>query len=129
MEPKLKVIVDTDILIKAYRGNETKIRNLNSLQNKYCISVVTAAELIAGAKSIKRLASMDKMLKVYPILYIDEIVSRKTLQFYRKYIIKHELRLPDCFIAATAIQYKLKLYTDNINDYSFIKGISFYKEH
>lgn len=42
MEKGLKVIVDTDILIKAYRGDEVKIKNLHSLKGLYGISVVTA---------------------------------------------------------------------------------------
>ena len=42
MEAGLKVLVDTDVLIKAYRGSSSKIQNLNSLKEKYCISVITA---------------------------------------------------------------------------------------
>ena len=65
MEKILKVIVDTDILIKAYRDDDIKIRNLKLLQNNYCISVISAMELIAGSKNLKQFGSFNKILKVY----------------------------------------------------------------
>ncbi len=94
MEAELKVLVDTDVLIKAYRGSSSKIQNLNSLKGKYCISVITALELVAGAKSIKQLASLNKILKVYAIFQINEDISAKAFQLYRKYILKHNLKIP-----------------------------------
>jgi len=124
----VKVIVDTDVLIKAYRGNEDKIRNLGLLKDYYCISVITAMELISGAKNIKQLASLNKVLKVYDVLNIDERISKKALQLYKTYILKHSLGLSDCFIASTALHYNLQLYTDNKKDYAFIEGVEFYKE-
>ena len=71
MAEKLRVIVDTDVLIKAYRGDADKIRNLSILKGEYSISVITAIELIAGARNIRQLASLRKVLKVYPIIHIN----------------------------------------------------------
>jgi predicted nucleic acid-binding protein len=84
MEKGLKVIVDTDILIKAYCGDNQKILNLHSLKSSYGVSVVTAIELIAGAKNIKQLSSLNKVLKVYPIFYISEVISKESFQLYKK---------------------------------------------
>lgn len=128
MEERLKVIVDTDILIKAYRGDDIKIHNLHLLKSLYGISVVTAIELIAGAKNVKQLSSLNKVLKVYPIFYITETISKQSFQLYRKYILKHSLGLSDCFIASTALYYNFLVYTDNKKHYDFIEGIKFYKE-
>lgn len=128
MEKNLKVIVDTDILIKAYRGDNTKINNLKLLSGRYCISVITAIELIAGAKSIRQLSSMNKVLKIYSILHVNEIISAKTFQLYKEYTLKNILGLSDCFIAATALQSGLKLYTDNKKDYKFFERLEFYNE-
>lgn len=128
MAETLKVIVDTDILIKAYRGNETRIENLRMLKGIYGISVITAIELIAGANNIKQLSSFNKLLKVYPILYINELISKQSFQLYRKYILKHQLGLSDCFIASTALHNNLLVYSDNKKHYDFIEGLKFYKE-
>jgi predicted nucleic acid-binding protein len=128
MEKGLKVIVDTDVLIKAYRGDNIKIKNLHSLKGFYGISVVTAIELIAGAQNIKQLSSLNKVLKVYPVLDISELISKNTFQLYKKYVLKSSFGLSDCFIATTAVHYNLELYTDNKKHYNFIEGLKFYKE-
>lgn len=128
MEKILKVIVDTDILIKAYRGDTIKINNLNLLKGSYCISIISAIELIAGAKNIKQLSSLNKLLKAYPVTQIDENISKQTFHFYRIYILKFSLNIADCFIAATALKYKFQLYIDNKKHFDFIKEIKFYKE-
>jgi len=128
MAQGLKVIVDTDVLIKAYRGDDVKIKNLQSLKGFYGISVVTAIELIAGAKNIKQLSSFNKVLKVYPILNISELISKDAFQLYKKYVLKSSFGLSDCFIAATVLHHNLLLYTDNTKHYNFIEGLEFCKE-
>ncbi|HVX50737.1 MAG TPA: hypothetical protein VHB48_11305 [Chitinophagaceae bacterium] len=93
MEKKIKFIVDTDILIKAYRGDKVKIKNLGLLKDVYSISIITAIELIAGAKNIKQLSSLNKALKAYSIVPVNEMISQQSLHLYKKYIIKHTIGL------------------------------------
>jgi len=128
MEKILKVIVDTDILIKAYRDDVIKSENLKLLKNSYCISVISAMELIAGSKNLKQFTSFNKVLKVYSILHIDESISYRAFQLYKNYLLSHKPGLPDSFIAASALENDLLLYTDNKKHFNFIKGIKFYKE-
>ena len=128
MEKILKVIVDTDILIKAYRDDDIKIRNLKLLQNNYCISVISAMELIAGSKNLKQFASFNKILKVYSVLHINESISRIAFHLYKNYMLLHKPGLPDSFIAASALENNLLLYTANRKHFDFIEGIKFYKE-
>ena len=56
------VLVDTDILIKAYGGDKIKQINLKYLKEKYCISVITACELLNGAKNIHQRGEFNKAL-------------------------------------------------------------------
>ena len=128
MEKILKVIVDTDILIKAYRGDVVKIKNLKLLKNIYCISVISAMELIAGSNNLKQLSSFNRLLKVYPILQLNERASNRAFQLYKNYILVHKTGLPDSFIDATALEFNLLICTDNKKHYDFIEGIKFYKE-
>ena len=128
MEKILRVIVDTDILIKAYRDNDIKIRNLKLLKNSYCISVISALELIAGSKNLKQFTSFNKALKAYSILHINEDISHRAFQLYKNYILLRKPGLPDSFIAASALENNLLLYTDNKKHFDFIEGIKFYKE-
>ncbi len=128
MEEYLKVIVDTDILIKAYRGDPIKIKNLKLLKKSYCISVISAIELIAGSKNIKQYSELNKVLKVYSILHLDEEISKRALLVYKKFILSHHIKLFDCLIAASSLEKNILIYTDNKKDFNFIDGVKFYKE-
>ena len=122
------ILVDTDILIKAYRSDKTKQINLRYLKNKYCISVVTACELLNGAKNIHQRAEFNKALRYYHIALIDETISETAFSLYKKYSFGNKIQISDAFIAATALEHDLFLYTDNKKDFNFIEGIKFYKE-
>ena len=122
------VLVDTDILIKSFRGNKTKQSNLKYLKDNYCISIITACELINGAKNIKQRGEFMKVLRSYQLALIDEKISESAFSLYKKYSLKNDMKISDSFIAATAIFNQLFLYTDNKKHFNFIEGIKFYKE-
>lgn len=122
------VLVDTDILIKSFRGDKIKQENLKFLRDKYAISVITACELINGAKNIKQRGEFMKVLRFYNLALIEEKISEQAFSLYKKYSLNQDMKISDSFIAATAIVNSLFLYTDNKKDFNFIDGIKFYKE-
>ena len=122
------VLVDTDILIKAYRGDKKKEVNLKKLEGKYQISVINACELINGAKKVKQRREFIKVLQHYFVALINDKISQQAFSLYKKYSFKNDLKISDSFIAATAISNDLFLYTDNKKDFEFIDEIKFYKE-
>lgn len=122
------VLVDTDILIKSFRGDKTKQLNLKYLKDKYCISVITACELINGAKNIKQCGEFMKVLRYYKLALVYAKISEQAFSLYKKYSLNNDMKISDSFIAATAIIHDLFLYTDNKKDFNFIEGIKFYKE-
>lgn len=122
------VLVDTDILIKAFRGEKIKQENLKYLNDKYCISVITACELINGAKNNNQHVEFIKLLRTYKISFIDEKISEQAFSLFKRYSSNNDMKISDSFIAATAITHDLLLFTDNKKDFNFIEGIKFYKE-
>jgi predicted nucleic acid-binding protein len=82
------VLVDTDILIKDYRGDKIKEANLKYLKGRYCVSIITACELLNGAKNIKQRAEFLKVLRYYQIALVDEKISEKAFSLYKKYSFK-----------------------------------------
>ena len=122
------VLVDTDILIKAFRGDKIKQTNLKYLKDKYCISVITACELLNGAKNINQRQEFNKALGYYIIALIDEETSEMAFSLFKKYSFSNEMKISDSFIAATALSNDLLVYTDNKKDFDFIETIKFYKE-
>ncbi len=66
-----KILVDTDILIKSYRGESGKYEQLQGIQHRIAVAVVTAIELLMGAQNAKQLISIRKELKTYFIVHFD----------------------------------------------------------
>ena len=123
-----KILVDTDIIIKSFRGNSNIYKELISIKDKFAISVITALELLNVANNIKQLASTKKELKAYTIIHFDNKISELSLQLLSKYSINKKPQIPDLLIASTALHNNLSLYTDNKKHYDFIEGLQFYKE-
>ena len=78
-----KILVDTDIIIKSYRGDSHTYKQLLAISKKFAVSVVTAFELLNGANNIKQLASTKKELKAYTILHFDTEISILALQLFQ----------------------------------------------
>ncbi|MEP7230039.1 MAG: PIN domain-containing protein [Ginsengibacter sp.] len=122
------ILADTDILIKAYRGDKFKQKNLKLLKDKYCISVITACELLNGSKNKYQRNEFNKALRYYYIVFVDEKTSEIAFKLFKKYSFNSKMRISDSLIAATAIRNDLSIYTDNKNHFNFIDGIKFYNE-
>lgn len=122
------VLCDSNILIDVYRGNETVIKDVSSLgKERFVISSVTAAEVVFGARNKTELQKIKKDLANIQVLEINEDISFLFVKLVADYTLSHKLAIPDAIIAATALWYKLPLFTHNQKDFRFIAGIKFYK--
>ncbi len=65
MAKNTRIIVDTDIIIKIFRGDKEKREILQPIQDQLGVSVITAMELMNGATSKKREFEILKTIKAY----------------------------------------------------------------
>ena len=121
------ILVDTDILIKVFRGNVLLKKQIDKIHGKFGISVITVFELYEGANSQRKIQELNKQLKVYQIFYLNEEISLRAIQLYKLYKSKKNLYVADTLIAATAIENNLELFTENKKDYDFINELKFYQ--
>ena len=123
------VLCDTDIIIEFYRNNPDIISELKNIgQENIAVSTITAGELIYGALNKKELNQIKKDIKNLTVLYIDKKTCDIFLDIMGKYVLSHKLALPDGFIAASALENDVKLYTLNLKDYRFIEELKLYKK-
>ncbi len=127
MGQKPQILVDTDILIKIFRGNTFHKKTLDNEENNLAISSVTFLELLFGSKTKRRVIDLKKQVRAYQLIHISEAISLKAIDIVSKYTTETSIKTADALIAATAIINNLKLYTDNVSDFTFIKGLRFYK--
>lgn len=127
MGQKPQILIDTDILIKVFRGNGFHKSILDKEVNNLAISSVTYIELLSGLKTRSRIIELNKQMRAYHLIHISETISIKSLEIVVKYTSSNSIRIADSLIAATAIVNNLRLFTDNKKDYDFIKGLRFYQ--
>lgn len=120
------VLVDTDILIKEFRGNKVIKEHLDHLIGRIAVSIITVIELFNGIRSKKQHDDLIKQFKSYHVIHIDSEISREALYLIKSYSVSNIIKPPDCFIAATSIKENIPLYTDNKKHFQFIKKITFY---
>ncbi|MCW3114991.1 MAG: type toxin-antitoxin system VapC family toxin [Segetibacter sp.] len=127
MAKDTRIIVDTDILIKIFRGDREKRETLESIQDHLAISVITAMELMKGATSKKREFEVLKTVKAYFLYDLSAKIGTKAFSIIKKYHLHNSASIADNLIAATAIVNNIPLYTDNLSDYSFITELELFK--
>lgn len=118
-----KIVLDTNILIEILKGNEAVTRKLESLETDFCISSITTMELYYGALNKAELFQLKKFISLFEVIELSENISSISTELIFEYAKSHNLAIPDSLIAATAINYNLKLYTLNLKDFRFIDGL------
>ena len=105
-------LVDSDILVDFFRRNEAATDYLDSLGD-WSVSIVTAMELVAGAKDKNEVRDIDLMIAAYRSISLSEDLGQLAYNLMKNYSKSHGLEPPDALIAATAIHEGLKLSTLN----------------
>ena len=119
------MIVDTDVLIWASRGNAKAVRVLD--QNRgFRISVVTYAEIIQGARDKTEVQKFQKALRLWgaTVLHMNESISQHAMFFVERYALTHSLHLADALVAATAMHYGEVLLTGNRKHYGVVPDLT-----
>jgi len=122
------LLVDTDILIDSARAQPDAIAFLKEHEDTYALSlsIVTEMELLVGCRSKVEQNRLDRSLKCFKIICLQEAMSGKATQLLRTFSLSHGLLIPDALIAATAMVLGVPLATKNRRDYRFIKELQLF---
>ena len=126
MGRRVVTLVDTDILIDAGRGVPEAIDCLKNIKanSTLTISIVTQMELMGGCRNKSELQKLDKFLKQFQIVKLNEAISEKSVELLRIYRLSHGLLIADSLIAATALTLNVAFISKNQRDYKFISGLN-----
>ncbi len=104
----MNYLLDTNAIIYLLKG---KTKSLPFTEDdKILISFITKIELLSyKTTSINEEANIQKLLRHYKILLIDDNLIDKTIAIRKN----HGLKLPDSIIVATAMQEKAILVTSD----------------
>src|SRR5689334_409949 len=107
-------LVDTDVVIWAFRGNPTADEALQKLSPFY-LSAVSYMELVQGIRNKAELRALRAALNAWEasIVYIDEQITTRAMFLMERHFLSHSLKMADALIAATAVSRGVALYTGN----------------
>ncbi len=77
-----------------------------------------------GCRNKSELRNLDKFIKQFQIIKLNEAISEKAVELLRLYRLSHGLLIADGLIAATALKLDLPFVSKNQNDYRFISGLN-----
>lgn len=118
-----RYLVDTDVMIDVSRGNARAASYLDSLDDA-AISIITAQELIVGARDKKDIVAIDSLVAAYAVVELDAAIGRLAYDLLKRYAKSDGLRTFDSLIAATAIAHGLALVTRNRKHFAMIEGLT-----
>ena len=119
------LLLDTDILIDAGRGNHNAVVLLNSLmaQNNVRLSAVTEMELVVGCRNKNELRELNRFPEQFTIIPVNPEISATSIKLLKAYRLSHGLLIADSIIAATALVSRRTLVSGNAKHFSMIKDL------
>lgn len=121
------VICDTNIFINFFKGHEPVKKELEKIGvENIAYSIITYSEIIYGTSKAK-LPGLKEFFKQLKELHIDEGTSKIFKAVTLSHSFDKHIKIPDAFIASSALRHNLPLYTENKKDFDFIEGLKLYK--
>jgi predicted nucleic acid-binding protein len=125
---KSLIIVDSCVLIKAFRNDALAKSDLKKIEGLTAYSVITQLELLTGANTKLKKEAVLQIFESYYGIPLNQQISKTAVKLMKKYISGQKIMsVPDCLIAATSIVTGFPLLTYNSKDFNFIEEIKFYK--
>jgi tRNA(fMet)-specific endonuclease VapC len=127
----MSCLIDTDVLSYYLKNNALVIRNFSnfvSARRKLpCISIITYYEILSGLQAINAKRQIDLFKKIFPsknILLIRTATAQIAADIFGKLRLKGIVVDDiDILIAASAIEHKLIVVTNNEKHFGKITGI------
>jgi len=118
------VIIDTTVLVDLLRGSHQARSFLSRVPLKdRLISAVTIAELVEGCRNRRELAVLERELRLYEVIWIDEAQSQLADRWHRRLRLSKGIGYLDCLIGAAAFCSSLPLMTLNEKHFRVLPGV------
>lgn len=124
----MNVLIDSDVLIEVLRARNQELLErwwqLAETDASVLYSPVTSAEIWAGARPRDH-SAIQTLLESLECAPADDTTGRWAGEFLRQFANSHSLKIADALIAATAVQHRAHLWTQNHRHYP-MRGLEFY---
>jgi predicted nucleic acid-binding protein len=119
-----RYLIDTDVMIDVSRGSAGAATFVDSLED-ITISIITAHELIVGARNHRDAAAIDGLIRTFPIQAdLRAEITGLAYDLLKRYAKSDGLRTFDALIAATAIADDFTLVSRNRKHFHMIGDLA-----
>jgi predicted nucleic acid-binding protein len=119
-----RYLIDTDVMVDVSRRIAAAAAYVDSL-DEITISIITAHELIVGARNQRDADGIDSLIKTYPICAdLGAQITGLAYELLKRYAKSDGLRTFDALIAATAIEEGLTLVSKNRKHFHMISELT-----
>lgn len=126
------VLFDTNIISRVLKGQAKYIQATERIgEDRIAISSVTKMELLRWlfeykAGDASHMKSIRETVEGLPVIQIDRGISQSAITLYQHHK-QLSMKVPDMLVAATALCLGLPLFTTNLKDFQFVRGIKLYR--
>ncbi|HVQ37128.1 MAG TPA: type II toxin-antitoxin system VapC family toxin [Pyrinomonadaceae bacterium] len=114
------MLIDSNILIYSAKREYPELRNFLN-ENVYSVSVVTQIEVLGyHLLTENERKYLEEFFDAASVLKISDTVVAQAVHLRQQ----RRMSLGDAVVAGTALAYELELVTRNIQDFSWIQGLS-----
>jgi tRNA(fMet)-specific endonuclease VapC len=119
------VLLDSSIVIDAANEHKAALEYVNGLliSGSPGIHAITFAEVIVGTRNSRELLRLRRFLRPLVTEYPIPEDWPVALEYLGRLHLSHDVDLPDCLIAATAIRLSLPVSTVNDRHFRLFKGL------
>jgi len=120
------LLIDTDIIIDAGRGDVQAKEFLGQVaaQHILAISTITRLELLAGCRNPREWNLTQIAVRQFTELELTAEISRIAVTLFDHYRLSHGIALADGLIAATALSNGIPLVSKNQRHFRFIENLN-----
>lgn len=119
------LFLDSSIVIDATNDHPDALEYIHRLliSGSAGIHAATFAEVIVGTRNARELFRLRRFLRPLGIEYPVPEDWPPALDFLGRFHLSHDIDLPDCLIAATALRLHLPLATVNDRHFRLFRGL------
>jgi predicted nucleic acid-binding protein len=120
----MTLCLDTDVLVDCLRGVPQARAWLESQAHQaFIVPGIVAMELVAGCQNQIDLKRAQEFLRAFDLVWSDANDFARAYDLLTKHRLTSGLGIPDCLVAAMALERSLRLYTFNLKHYRVITGL------
>ena len=121
----MTVCLDTDVLVDCLRGlREAQIWLQSKTGEKFVVPGVVAMELLMGCQNQSDLTRTQTFLSSFYVAWPEAHEFAHAYNLLAAHRLSSGLSIPDCLVAAMALERSLSLYTFNVKHYRVVSGLN-----